>query len=167
MTLSQNLLPEFTQEMAGLRRVIERIPDGHLDYRPHPKSFSLGDLANHLVTVPGWAATTLTSTELDYSDPVAVAKRPAPSQDVAGLLRILDGEVERAVKAFESTPDEAYAGGWTLKNEGQALFTMPRLAVLRTFVLNHAIHHRAQLSVYLRLLEVPVPALYGPSADEN
>lgn len=167
MTLTQTLLPEFTQEMAGLRRVIERIPDGRLDYRPHPKSFSLGDLANHLVTVPGWAATTLTTTELDYSDPVAVAKRPPLSQDVAGLLRTLDSEVERAVKAFDAAPDEVYGGGWTLKNEGQTLFTMPRLAVLRTFVLNHAIHHRAQLSVYLRLLEVPVPALYGPSADEN
>lgn len=167
MTLSQNLLPEFTQEMAGLRRVIERLPEGRLDYRPHPKSFSLGDLANHLVTIPGWAATTLTTAELDFSDPVAVAKRPPVSQDVAGLLQTLDGEVERAIKAFEAAPDEVYGGPWTLKNEGQALFTMPRLAVLRSFVLNHAVHHRAQLSVYLRLLEVPVPALYGPSADEN
>ncbi len=167
MSPSKSLLPEFTQEMAGLRRVIERIPAGRLDYRPHPKSFSLGDLANHLVTIPGWAATTLTTTELDYSDPVAVAKRPPLSQDAAGLLRTLDGEVERAVKAFEAAPDEAYHGNWTLKNEGQVLFTMPRLAVLRSFVLNHAIHHRAQLTVYLRLLEAPVPALYGPSADEN
>lgn len=167
MSPSKSLLPEFTHEMAGLRRVIERIPADRLEYRPHPKSFTLGQLANHLVEVPGWAATTLTTAELDYSLPENVAKRATPSKDAAGLLRTLDAGVEAAVKAFADTPDEVFHGDWTLKNEGQVLFTMPRLAVLRGFVLNHAIHHRAQLTVYLRLLEVPVPALYGPSADEE
>ncbi|MBP1771464.1 MAG: DinB superfamily protein [Holophagaceae bacterium] len=166
MSLSQALLPEFTQEMAGLRRVIERIPAGRMDYKPHAKCFSLGDLANHLVEIPGWTVSTLTMDELDLSDPDLVAKRPAPSQDAAGLLRTLDAGVEKALAVLAQTSDATFGENWTLKNEGQALFTMPRATVLRSFVLNHVIHHRAQLGLYLRLLEVPVPALYGPSADE-
>lgn len=166
MSLSQALLPEFTQEMAGLRRVIERIPAGRMDYKPHAKCFSLGDLANHLVEIPGWTVSTLTMDELDLSDPDLVAKRPAPSQDAASLLRTLDAGVEKALAVLAQTSDATFGENWTLKNEGQALFTMPRATVLRSFVLNHVIHHRAQLGLYLRLLEVPVPALYGPSADE-
>ncbi|HJW43583.1 MAG TPA: DinB family protein [Geothrix sp.] len=166
MTHAQSLLPEFTQEMAGLRRMIERIPTGQMDYKPHAKSFTLGQLANHLVEIPGWTVSTLTVNELDFSHPDVVAKRPAPSREVAGLLRTLDAGVEKALGILAQTSDAAFGENWTLKNEGQALFTMPRAAVLRAFVLNHLVHHRAQLGLYLRLLDVPVPALYGPSADE-
>lgn len=166
MTLAQALLPEFTQEMAGLRRAIERIPAGRLDYRPHAKCFTLGQLANHLVEIPGWTVSTLTMDELDLAHPDVAAKRPAPSQDAAGLLRTLDAAVEKVLGVLPQASDATLGQNWTLKNGGETVFTMPRAAVLRAFVLNHLVHHRAQLGLYLRLLEVPVPALYGPSADE-
>lgn len=167
MSISQLLLPEFTHEMASLRRVIERLPEAQFGYRPHPKSFTLGDLANHLVAVPGWTVSTMTDTELDFGLPEVRAKEPKPSSTVEGLLRTLDKGVEEALETLSKAPDEAFSVIWTLKNEGQVILAMPRLAVYRGFVMNHAIHHRAQLAVYLRLLDLPVPALYGPSADEN
>ena len=167
MALSQALLPEFEHEMAVLRRVVERIPADRLDFRPHPKSFSLGDLANHLVTIPGWTVSTLTETELDFGLPEAQARQPKPSTTTEGLLHTLDAQVEAALAALSKTSDEAFRVTWTLKNKGEVLFSMPRIAVYRGFVMNHLIHHRAQVAVYLRLLEVPVPAIYGPSADEN
>ncbi|MFN7957948.1 MAG: DinB family protein [Holophagaceae bacterium] len=167
MSLSQSLLPEFTHEAAGLRRVIERIPADRMDFRPHPKSFGLHDLANHLVTVPGWAATTMTETELDFGLPETRARQPKPSNTVEGLLRTLDTGVEKALAALSSASDADYQVVWTLKNEGQVILAMPRIAVYRGFVMNHLIHHRAQVCVYLRLLDVPVPSLYGPSADEG
>ncbi|WLT31099.1 DinB family protein [Geothrix sp. PMB-07] len=167
MPIAQTLLPEFTHEMAGLRRVIERLPEDHLAFRPHAKSFTLGDLANHLVTVPGWTVSTMTATELDFGLPEVRARQPKPSSTVEGLLRTLDKGVEEALEALSKAPDEAFSVVWTLKNEGQVILAMPRIAVYRGFVMNHLIHHRAQLAVYLRLLDRPVPALYGPSADEN
>jgi uncharacterized damage-inducible protein DinB len=167
VSISQSLLPEFKHETAGLRRVIERIPADRLDYRPHPKSFTLGELANHLVTVPGWAAGTMTTLELDFSLPETRAKMPKPSTTVEGMLDILDGGVKMALEALSQAADADYQVVWSLKNEGQVLFAMPRIAVYRGFVMNHLIHHRAQLTVYLRLLDVPVPSLYGPSADEG
>ncbi len=166
MALSNALLPEFQHEMAGLRRALERVPAEHFGYRPHPKSFSLGDLANHLATIPGWTVSTMTLTELDFGLPETQARLPKPSTDATGLLRTLDAGVEAAVEALSAAPDEAFHVTWTLKNKGEALFAMPRIAVYRGFVMNHMIHHRAQLTVYLRLLGIPVPGLYGPSADE-
>lgn len=167
MALAQALLPEFGHETATLRRVIERIPAGRLDYRPHPKSFTLGDLANHLVTIPGWTVSTLTETELDFGLPETRARQPKPSTTTEGLLATLDAQVEAALEALGKTSDEAFQVIWTLKNNGQALFAMPRIAVYRGFVMNHLIHHRAQAAVYLRMLDVPVPSIYGPSADEG
>jgi len=167
MSISQSILPEFGHETAGLRRVIERIPAEHLAFRPHPKSFTLHDLANHLVTVPGWAHTTMTETELDFGLPETRARQPKPSDTVEGLLRTLDAGVEKALDALSSASDEDFQVIWTLKNEGQVILALPRVAIYRGFVMNHLIHHRAQLTVYLRLLDVPVPSLYGPSADEG
>ncbi|WP_257310519.1 DinB family protein [Geothrix fuzhouensis] len=167
MALAQALLPEFEHEMATLRRVIERVPAAHLDYRPHPKSFTLGDLANHLVNIPGWTVSTMTETELDFGLPETQARQPKPSSTTEGLLRTLDAQVEAALAALTRTSDEAFHVVWSLKNNGQVLFAMPRIAVYRGFVMNHLIHHRAQLAVYLRMLEVPVPSIYGPSADES
>ena len=166
MSLAQALLPEFEHEMAGLRRVIERIPADRFNVRPHPKSFTLGDLANHLATIPGWTVSTLTLTELDFGLPETRAKQSKPSATVEGLLRTLDAGVEGAMEALGKASDEDFQVMWTLKNEGQVILSLPRIAVLRGFVMNHLIHHRAQLTVYLRMLDVPVPALYGPSADE-
>lgn len=167
MSLSQSILPEFGHETAGLRRVIERIPAERMAFRPHPKSFTLHDLANHLVTVPGWAHTTMTETELDFGLPETRARQPKPSDTVEGLLRTLDAGVEKALDALSSASDEDFQVIWTLKNDGQVILALPRVAVYRGFVMNHLIHHRAQLTVYLRLLDVPVPSLYGPSADEG
>jgi uncharacterized damage-inducible protein DinB len=166
MALAQALLPEFEHETATLRRVVERIPADRMDYRPHPKSFTLHDLANHLVTIPGWTVTTLKETELDFGLPETRAKQPKPSATTEGLLRTLDSCVEGALKALTEATDEDFRVVWTLKNEGQVLMAMPRVAVYRGFVMNHLIHHRAQLAVYLRMLNVPVPSIYGPSADE-
>jgi len=138
-----------------------------MTFRPHPKSFTLHDLANHLVTVPGWTVSTMTLTELDFGLPETQARQPKPSDTVEGLLRTLDAGVEGALEALTRAADGDFQVVWTLKNQGQTVLAMPRLAVYRSFVMNHLIHHRAQLAVYLRLLEVPVPAIYGPSADEN
>ena len=167
MAIAQSLLPEFEHEMAGLRRVIERIPADRMDFRPHPKSFNLRDLANHLATVPGWTVSTMKETELDFGLPETQAKQPKPSATVEGLLRTLDAGVEAALAALTQAGDEDFKVMWTLKNQGEVILSMPRIAVYRGFVMNHLIHHRAQLSGYLRQLDVPVPALYGPSADEN
>ena len=166
MALAKALLPEFEHEMATLRRVIERIPSDRMDYRPHAKSFTLHDLANHLVTIPGWTVSTLKETELDFGLPETRAKQPKPSATTAGLLRTLDAGVEGALSALNQASDEDFQVIWTLKNEGQVLMAMPRIAVYRGFVMNHLIHHRAQVAVYLRMLDVPVPSIYGPSADE-
>lgn len=167
MATTQSLLPEFEHETAGLRRVIERLPADRMDFRPHPKSFNLLDLANHLAVVPGWTISTLKETEFDFGLPETMAKLPKPSTTVEGLLRTLDAGVKGALAALVEARDEDLQVVWTLKNKGEVLMSMPRIAVYRGFVMNHMIHHRAQLSVYLRLLDVPVPALYGPSADES
>jgi uncharacterized damage-inducible protein DinB len=167
MAIAQSLLPEFEHEMASLRRVVERIPSDRLEFRPHPKSYSLGDLANHLVVMPGWTISTMTLTELDLGLPETRARQPKPSTTTDGMLRTLDAGVEAALEALSKATDEDFQVTWTLKNNGQTFFTMPRIAVYRTFVMNHLIHHRAQLTVYLRMLDVPVPATYGPSADEG
>ena len=166
MPIATALLPEFDHEMAGVRRVLERIPDDRMDFRPHPRSFSLHQLANHVATVPCWATATMATTELDFATPAARTLVPAPSDTVAGMLRAFDLGVGEARKALAGASDEDFAVVWSGKNAGAVVFAQPRIAVLRSFVMNHVIHHRAQLTVYLRLLDVPVPALYGPSADE-
>lgn len=166
MSIAKALLPEFEHEIAGVRRVLERIPVEHLDYRPHPKSMTLGQLANHLATMPGWIVSTLSRTELDFALPETRALMPKPSTTIEGLLSTLDAGREEASKALAAATDADFQVTWSGKAEGKVLFAMPRIAVVRGFVLNHAIHHRAQATVYLRMLDVPVPALYGPTADE-
>jgi uncharacterized damage-inducible protein DinB len=166
MTHSQALLPEFDQEMLGIRRVLERIPSDRFDFKPHPKSFSIGQLASHLATVPAWAASTLASTELDFALPEVRAMMPKPGTNPDEVLALFDQGLIEARAAILRATDADFAVIWSGKSEGRTLFSAPRLSVLRSFVLNHAIHHRGQLTVYLRLLDLPVPALYGPSADE-
>jgi uncharacterized damage-inducible protein DinB len=167
MSIAKSLLPEFQHEISGVRRVLERIPVEHLDYRPHPKSMTLGQLANHLASMPGWICSTMGFTELDFSLPETRARMPKPSATVEGLLSTLDAGASAAEKALAEATDEDFRVIWSGKADGKVLFSMPRIAVVRSFVLNHAIHHRAQATVYLRMLDVPVPALYGPSADET
>jgi uncharacterized damage-inducible protein DinB len=162
MAIADALLPEFDHETGVTRRLLERVPEDKFDWRPHPKSYSMIELATHVATIPSWGAPTLTQTELDLGGPnqnTAAASR-------ADLVSRFDKNVADTRAALVGKTDAEMMVVWSLKNNGQTVFTMPRAAVWRGFVLNHMVHHRGQLSVYLRLNEVPVPAMYGPSADE-
>jgi uncharacterized damage-inducible protein DinB len=163
MNLSQTLLPEFDQEMAGTRRVLERMATDKFTWQPHPKSFSLGKLATHVAQLSSWAAMTLATEEFDVAQP-----REAPKVNTTEeLLALFDKNSAEAREAIANASNEDWSKPWSLRNGDHVVFTMPRIAVLRGMVMNHIIHHRAQLTVYLRLNDIPVPALYGPSADEG
>jgi uncharacterized damage-inducible protein DinB len=165
MSMVQALLPEFDQEMAKTRQVLEIVPAGDAAWRPHPKSFSMGDLAMHLANLPHWAFLTFTQTEYDVAEPEGAPDTERRFQSTPSLLATLDANVEQARAALAAAPDESLLVPWTLKHRGQTVFTLPRAAVFRSFVLNHVIHHRGQLTVYLRLRDVALPRLYGPTAD--
>jgi uncharacterized damage-inducible protein DinB len=165
--IAQALLPEFDQEMAGTRKVLERMTDALATWKPHPKSFAAGDLALHIANLAGWPTTTMTQTELDLNPPGGPAWTPPKYQSAAATLAQFDDNVKKARGALGAASDADYQVAWTLRNGGQAVFSMPRVAVVRAFAMNHIIHHRAQLTVYLRMNDIPLPALYGPSADET
>jgi uncharacterized damage-inducible protein DinB len=163
MPLVDALLPEFDHEMTTTRKALERVPEDKFDWKPHARSFSLGALATHLANLPTWGTETLTKSEIDL---------PAVQQPVGALpskpelMAAFDRNVAAARAAMTGKTDAELLAIWSLKRGGKTLFSMPKTAVLRSFVLSHIIHHRAQLGVYLRLLDVPVPATYGPTADE-
>jgi uncharacterized damage-inducible protein DinB len=163
MTLSQSLLPEFDNEMSNTRRALERVPTDKFDWQPHAKSFTMGKLATHLATLPGWTDITINTSELDLSQPREIPK-PATTEE---LLALFDQTVASARATLAGASDETFFQPWTLRNGEQTIFTLPKIAVMRGFVLNHIIHHRGQLTVYLRLNDIPVPSIYGPSADEG
>ena len=167
MTIAQTLLPEYDHEMAGCRKELERIPNGQFDFRPHPKYSPLGQLANHLATIPGWLASTMHDTGMEFNDPAAKAAMPAPVGTREALLDLFDRCVAHGREVLAAVPDSEFAVTWTGRSDGKVVLALPRIAVYRSFIMNHFIHHRAQLGVYLRLLDVPVPAIYGPSADET
>jgi len=127
----------------------------------------MGQLANHLAGVPAWLATTMTTTELDFVDPATAARMPLPSTTTEDLVKAFDQGIQEARAALAAGSDADFMTVWTGKAQGKVVFSIPRLAVYRSFIMNHMIHHRAQLTGYLRLLDLPVPALYGPSADES
>ena len=163
--LAESLIPEFDREMGLTRRVLERVPDGQFAWKPHEKSMTLGRLAEHLAELPSWMTTTLQQSSFDVS-----AARPAGYQSPAtraAVLAMFDANLKDARAALTSRGDGELMAPWTLTNQGKEVFTMPKIAVVRGFVLNHMIHHRGQMMVYLRLQNVPVPSLYGPSADEQ
>ena len=161
MSIAPSLLPEFDQEMASTRRVLERVPDGNPDWKPHPKSFSLAHLAQLLARMPGWIGQTLTSTELELGTGGGYSNQPTTS-----LLETFDENVRRAREAIAASTDAEYDVPWSLKVHGHVAFTLPRRAVVRQHM-GHLSHHRGQMTVYLRLLDVPVPSVYGPTADES
>jgi uncharacterized damage-inducible protein DinB len=166
MTYAETVLPEFDQEMANTRKVLERIPDGKLDWKPHPKSHTIGWNANHLANLPDWLVHTLTKPSLDIA-PVGGEPYKIPTlASRAEILEIFDRNVTAAREAIMAATDQDMGSMWTLSRAGKPIFTMPRSAVVRSFVLNHIIHHRAILCVYLRLNDIPVPGMYGPSGDE-
>lgn len=161
MTLSEMLRPEFDLEMQTTRRVLERVPTEKGTWKPHPKSFSLGHLTQLVATMPGWITKALRDTELD------LGKGPGYSYEkTETLLALFDTHVREAREAISRARDADYDVPWSLKHGGQTLFTLPRRDVIRQNI-NHLVHHRGQLTVYLRLINVPVPSIYGPTADEQ
>ena len=167
MGIAQSFLPEFDQEMANTRKTLERVSDEKWEYKPHPKSGTMGWYAGHLSNLPLWAVVTLKQDVLDMA-PVSgqPLQLPAP-KNKKEVLENFDKNVADARKGIEAASDEELRKIWSLERGGQKLMSMPKAVVLRSFVMNHIIHHRAQLTVYLRLNDLPVPALYGPSADEG
>jgi uncharacterized damage-inducible protein DinB len=164
--ISQSLLPEFDMELANTRKTLERVPEGTPDFRPHEKSMTLARLAGHVAEIPMWAIMTLEKDEFD-ADPAVAPIQAYVMTSRKEMLSKFDEETKKARAALASTSDEAMMKTWTLKNGARTIMALPRVAVLRSFVMNHMIHHRAQLGVYLRLNGVPVPSIYGPSADEG
>ena len=162
MPIVDALLPEFDHEMTVTRKLLERVPEDRLDWKPHAKSFSLGELATHVSTIPRGGSITVNETGID----AGAAGRMPELRSRADLLAAFDGHVAGTRAAITGKTDAELMVPWTLKNNGQTVFTMPRASVWRSFVMNHLIHHRAQLSVYLRMQDVPLPSMYGPSADE-
>src|SRR5215216_3050443 len=150
--------------MTVTRKVLERVPDGQFDWKPHQKSMSLGQLAQHVATIPTWGNVAMSQPDYDLAND----QRPGSGQLLtrAEILSLFDRNVSDARTALIGKGDGEMMAPWALKRGGQTIFSMPKASVWRSFVMNHLIHHRAQLGVYLRLLDVPVPAMYGPSADE-
>ncbi len=163
MSLAQSLLPELDHEMSGTRKVLERVPLEKYDWTPHPKSFSLGRLANHLAGLLRWGSSAMSSQAFDFA---GGGFPPSDFRTRETLLAGYDRNLAATRAAIAGATDEALREPWTLQNGDHVIFTLPRVAVLRNMVFNHNIHHRGQMTVYLRLLDVPVPGLYGPSADE-
>jgi uncharacterized damage-inducible protein DinB len=158
------MINELRQEAATTRRVLERVPGDKLSWKPHQKSMSLGQLALHVASIPSQVAGLAQLEEFDASQ---ANFDPPEAQSVSEVLAVLDAGVTAANEYLESLDDQTAKATWRLTSRGKEVFTLPRAGLLRTILLNHWYHHRGQLSVYLRLLEVPVPTIYGRSADEN
>jgi uncharacterized damage-inducible protein DinB len=166
MTYAESVLPEFNQEMANTRKVLERIPQDKLEWQAHPKSHTIGWNANHLADLPNWIVVTLTQPSLDIAP---VGGEPYKSSNLTNrdeILQCFDRNVAAAREAITKVKDEEMGQIWKLERGGVPLLSMPRVAVVRGLVLNHIIHHRAILCVYLRLNDIPIPGMYGPSGDE-
>jgi len=166
MTYSETILPEFDREMASTRKVLERVPEDKLEWQAHPRSHTIGWNANHLADLPGWAVGTLGGASLDMAPPGGEPYRSPRLTKRREILDLFDRNVAEARAALAAARDEEMVQPWSLHKAGEPLFTMPKAAVIRSFVLNHIIHHRAILCVYLRLNDIPVPGMYGPSGDE-
>lgn len=167
MSISASLLPELDQEMAGTRKTLERIPEDKFDFSPHPKSFTMIRLATHIANMVGWGKDTLTSDSFDVAPVGGEPYKEEVPASLAELLEKFDKNLVAFREALANASDESLMANWSLLAGGNPIFTMPRIACIRGMILNHLIHHRAQLTVYLRMNDVPVPALYGPSADEG
>lgn len=162
MSLSATMADEWAQESAATRRALERIPPSSLDWRPHERSWTMGDLATHIANLPIWTGMTLGADELDMAEAGALTAY----ESVEEILEAFDRNRADAEAAIRGLAEERWMDPWTLKDGGKVVFTIPRVATMRSFVMNHSIHHRGQLTVYLRLCGAPVPQIYGPTADE-
>ena len=161
MSISETILPEFDLEMTTTRKVIERVPTDKGQWKPHPKSFSIGHLAQLVATMPGWLTRTVLDREINLASGGGYTY-----EKTEDLLKTFDKHVSEARKAIAGAKDQDFTVPWSLKHGEHVIFTLPRGAVLRSTI-NHLVHHRGQLTVYLRLLDIPVPSIYGPTADER
>ena len=165
MPLVDTVLPEFDNEMAVTRRVLERAPETAFAWRPHDKSWTLGGLCTHIAQIPHWGVAIL---NFDSYDTVRDAGQRNPEKTtVADVLTTFDGHVTHARARLVSASDAELMGPWALKRDGEIVMSLPRIASFKSFAISHLIHHRGQLSVYLRLQNVPLPPIYGPTADEG
>jgi uncharacterized damage-inducible protein DinB len=167
MSIAATFLPEFEHEMASTRRILERMPHERAAWKPHPKSFSMGDLGLHLAQLPNWLVITMNDSAFDANPPGGPPFPRPVYESVDRTLAMFDANDAAGRAALASATDEQMLAIWTLKNGGQSVLAMPRVAIVRSFVLNHIIHHRGQMSLYLRLCDVPVPGMYGPTADDK
>jgi uncharacterized damage-inducible protein DinB len=167
MSIAEFLVGEFDHEASSTRKVLERVPEEHVAWAPHPKSKTLGELANHIAGLPVWAGRALPEKpDYDFMAPGAPTPGVRPWESKEALLAKFDKNVADARAIIADTTDAQFMQPWSMKNGGEVVFTLPRLAVVRSMVLSHTIHHRGQLTVYLRLKDVPLPGIYGPTADE-
>lgn len=167
MAIRDGILPEFDHEIANTRKVLERVPEGKPDYKPHEKSMPMGRLAGHVGEIPGWAKETILRDSIEVGSGAPQQQGPLVMTSRNQLLEEFDKRAAAGRAAIAGASDEELMKPWSLIANGKTIFTLPKIAVLRGFVVNHMIHHRAQLGVYLRLNDVPVPSIYGPSADEQ
>lgn len=165
MKLSEVFLTEFDQEMTTTRKTLERIPDD-FEFKPHEKSMALGYLARHIATLPDWATVSIKQDSFDVAPPDGSTYSVPEASNREEVLALFDKSAAEARAAIADTSNEDFAKKWTLLRAGETIFALPRFAMVRN-IINHTIHHRAQLGVYLRLNNIPVPSSYGPSADEG
>jgi len=167
MAIKESFLPEFEREMDTTRRVLECVPEASAQWKPHPKSRSLGELSSHLADIPRFVPRILTTDCFDAAPPGTAPSSVSHFDNTAKLVERFNENVGNAHAAINAVPGDAdFLLPWTLKRGGETFFTVPRAAALRTFLLSHMIHHRGQLTVYLRLQDVPLPSVYGPTADQ-
>ncbi len=164
MGMNRALIAELKQEAASTKKILERVPLDKADWKPHEKSMPLGRLATHIAELPGWVSVTLDQDELDWA---TFDYKPVIAKSTEDLLKILDDNVAKAEESLNNAADAKFAENWTMRNGEQVYFTLPKGEILRTAAYSHLYHHRGQLSVYLRLLNVPLPGIYGPTADEG
>ncbi len=167
MAIYEALLPELEMEAATTRKFFERLPEDKLDFKPHEKSMPLGRLAGHIAEMMGWGSTTLETDQLDFAPVGGPPMQPLFASSREQLLREFDKGAASFRTALPKASDQDFMKPWTLLSGGKVFFTMPRITVIRSMVLNHIIHHRAQLGVYYRMNNIPLPPSYGPSADER
>src|SRR5262245_18039261 len=161
MSISASLLPEFDQEMTNTRKALERVPDDKFDWKPHEKSMALGGLATHLANLPSWTVFTINQDSLDIAPPGEEPFKSEQKKSRQEVLADFDKNVAAARAAIAGASDEVMLKPWSLLSGGNTVLTLPKIAVLRSFVMNHIIHHRGQFTVYLRLNDIPVPSIYG------
>jgi len=163
MPLNKSFLDELETEARPTRKMLERVPLDKADWAPHKKSTPLGRLATHIAELPGWTSVTLDFSELDFAK---FDYKPRVADSTSELINIYEENLEKAEQSLKKAKDEVFSEEWTLRNGEQIYFTLPKIVVLRSTFFNHIVHHRGQLSVYLRLLDIPLPGVYGPTADE-